>query len=314
MFISEKKGKITNDYEILATLGKGGYGEVKKVIHKLTGDVRAMKVIKKESCDEGYLKTLSNEINILRQLDHPHIIKLYEIYQDSSHIYMVTEFLGGGELFDVLVKKRALSESISAKIIKQVLQAINYCQTKRIVHRDLKPENLMLDSEDSFNIKVIDFGLSRFYNPNKKMCQRLGTPYYIAPEVLKKKYDEKCDIWSIGVILHVLLCGAPPFQGRTDEQIFEAISLGFVSFSSAEWKSISNEAKIFIKKLLVVNPDNRYSARQALEDPWIKIFTGSDNIQIAYPIAVKVLNNLKYFNVKLGIISFCRKIQLCSKQ
>jgi calcium-dependent protein kinase len=121
MFVSEKKGKITNDYEILSVVGKGGYGEVKKVIHKITGDARAMKVIKKESCDESYLKTLSNEINILRSLDHPHIIKLFEIYQDSHHIYMITEFLEGGELFDVLVKKRSFSESIAAKIIKQVL-------------------------------------------------------------------------------------------------------------------------------------------------------------------------------------------------
>ncbi len=118
MFVSEKKGKVSNDYDILAVVGKGGYGEVKKVIHKLTGDVRAMKIIKKESCDEGYLKSLSNEINILRQLDHPNIIKLYEIYQDTNHIYMVTEFLGGGELFDVLVKKRCLSENITAKVIK----------------------------------------------------------------------------------------------------------------------------------------------------------------------------------------------------
>lgn len=121
---------------------------MKKVVHKLTGDVRAMKIIKKESCDEGYLKTLGNEINILRQLDHPHIIKLYEIYQDNNNIYMITEFLEGGEVFDILVKKRALSESVAAKIIKQVLQAINYCHTKKIVHRDLKPENLMLEQED----------------------------------------------------------------------------------------------------------------------------------------------------------------------
>lgn len=118
MFISEKRGKITNDYDILTVLGKGGYGEVKKVIHKITGDVRAMKIIRKESCDESYLKSLGNEINIWRQLDHPNVNKLYEIYQDSNHIYMITEFLGGGELFDVLVKKRCLSESISAKIIK----------------------------------------------------------------------------------------------------------------------------------------------------------------------------------------------------
>jgi calcium-dependent protein kinase len=119
----------------------------------------------------------------------------------------------------------------------------------------------------------------------------------VAPEVLKKKYDEKCDIWSIGIILHILLGGSPPFQGRNDDQIFEHITLGYISFSGQEWKNISNEAKIFIKKLLQVNPDIRYSAKQALEDSWIRIYTGADNIQITYSVALKVHNNLKYFRV-----------------
>ena len=137
---------------------------------------------------------------------------------------MITEFLGGGELFDALVKRRCFNESISAKIIKQVLLAVNYLHMKGIVHRDLKPENLMLFGQEGWDVKVIDFGLSRMMpKGGKKLCQRMGTPYYIAPEVLKKKYDEKCDIWSIGVILHVLLSGVPPFQGRTDDQIFEQI-------------------------------------------------------------------------------------------
>jgi len=153
-----------------------------------------------------------------------------------------------------------------------------------IVHRDLKPENMMLEREDGWEIKVIDFGLSRLFTRDKKMSQRLGTPYYIAPEILKKKYDEKCDIWSIGVILHILLCGSPPFQGRNDDLIFEQIALGYVTFQQPEWKTISNEAKIFIKKLLQVNPVTRYSARQALDDPWIKIFTGADTIEVTQAI------------------------------
>lgn len=124
------------------------------------------------------------------------------------------------------------------------------------------------------------------------MCQRLGTPYYIAPEVLKKKYDQKCDVWSIGVILHILLSGVPPFQGRNDDQIFDQIALGYVSLSAPEWKNVSNEAKIFIKKLLQVNPVNRLSAKQALDDQWIKIFTGGDTIQIGYPVANKIRSNL----------------------
>lgn len=118
MFINEKRGKVSNEYDVLETVGKGGYGEVKKVVHKITGETRAMKIIKKESCDDSYLKSLTNEINILRMLDHPHIIKLYEIYQDSTNIYLIQEYMSGGEVFQVLQKKKCFNESVAAKIIK----------------------------------------------------------------------------------------------------------------------------------------------------------------------------------------------------
>lgn len=211
-----KKGKITKDYTILNTIGKGGFGEVKKVIHKVSQDVRAMKIIKKDQVDEQYLQTLQNEIKILKQLDHPNIVKLYEIYSDQDNIYLITEFLEGGELFDLILKTRHFNENIAARIMKQLFQAINYCHSKNIVHRDLKPENLLLQAADKFDIKVIDFGLSRTFDANKVMCSKLGTPFYIAPEVLKQKYNEKCDIWSCGVILYILLSGTPPFNGKND--------------------------------------------------------------------------------------------------
>lgn len=182
-----------------------------------------------------------------------------------------------------------------------MLLAINYLHLKKkIVHRDLKPENLLLQFDDNYEVKVIDFGLSRVFSKDKRMCKCVGTPFYVAPEVLQKKYDAKCDVWSIGIILHVLLCGSPPFQGRNDEQIFEQILFGYITFNTPEWKniSVSNEAKIFIKKLLQMNPENRVTASQALNDPWIKIFTGADNIQITYQIALKIHNNLQFFRVR----------------
>ena len=134
--------------------------------------------------------------------------------------------------------------------MKQLLSAVAYCHNKQIVHRDLKPENLLLVKPDSFDIKVIDFGLSRTFTPEKNMYSKMGTPFYIAPEVLKKKYNEKCDIWSCGVILYILLSGNPPFNGKNDQAIFDSIALGYVSFQGVEWKNVSNQAKIFIKKLL----------------------------------------------------------------
>ncbi len=156
----------------------------------------------------------------------------------------------------------------------------------------------MLEKENHWDIKVIDFGLSRVFNKDKKMNQRLGTPYYVAPEVLKKKYDEKCDIWSIGIILHILLCGSPPFVGRNDDQIFEQITQGHLTFAAQEWKTVSNEAKIFIKKLLQPNPDTRYTARQALDDQWIRIYTGADIIQITQPICHKLRANVQNLFVR----------------
>lgn len=228
--VTQKKGKITKDYQVLNLLGKGGFGEVKKVIHRLTGDIRAMKIIKRDSVDETYLNNLNNEIKILKILDHPNIVNLYEIYQDNKNIYLITEYLEGGELFDLILKTKHFNENIAAKIMKQVLSAVAYCHNKNIVHRDLKPENLLLCQKDSFEIKVIDFGLSRTFVPDKNMYSKMGTPFYIAPEVLKKKYNEKCDIWSCGVILYILLSGNPPFNGKNDQAIFDSIALGYVSF------------------------------------------------------------------------------------
>ena len=146
-------------------LGKGGFGEVKKVIHKLTNNARAMKIIKRDNVDESFMAALNSEIKILQMLDHPNIVKLYEVYQDPKNIYMITEYLEGGELFDMILKSRNFNENIAAKIMKQVLSAVAYCHSKKIVHRDLKPENLLLASNDSFEIKVIDFGLSRTFSP-----------------------------------------------------------------------------------------------------------------------------------------------------
>ena len=148
--------------------------------------------------------------------------------------------------------------------MKQLLSAVTYCHQKNIVHRDLKPENLLIIKPGEYDIKVIDFGLSRSFEKHKNMYNRAGTPFYIAPEVLKKKYNEKCDVWSCGVILYILLSGNPPFNGKNDEAIFESINIGYCSFAGVEWKNVSNDAKMFIKKLLNVNPDLRISASEAL--------------------------------------------------
>jgi len=149
--------------------------------------------------------------------------------------------------------------------LKQVLSAINYCHTRKIVHRDLKPENLLLDKDcDNPKIKIIDFGTSQMFDSDKKMSQKFGTPYYIAPEVLKKSYNEKCDLWSCGVILYILLCGYPPFNGANDKQIIEAVLKGKFTLDEPEWDDVSDDAKDLVKRLLTLDPDRRITATESL--------------------------------------------------
>lgn len=157
---------------------------------------------------------------------------------------------------------------MAAEIMRQLLSAIVYCHEHRIVHRDLKPENLLLEFKRPFekgnNLKVIDFGTSIEYNPSQKLKARLGTAYYIAPEVLRGDYDQKCDIWSCGVILYILLCGYPPFNGDNDAQIFERIKSGKFSFPSPEWDYVSKAAKSLIRTMLEFDPKVRITAQEAL--------------------------------------------------
>lgn len=175
VFVHEQKGKIKARYRILETIGRGSYGEVKKIQHKTTGALRAMKIIRKEDVTKEYMQSLINEIDILKQLDHPNIVRLYEFYQDKLNFYLITEFIEGGELFDKITKVKCFTELDAAKVMKQLLSAVVYCHNKKIVHRDLKPENLLIDSKNEEALKVIDFGTSQTFDPNIKMNQKYGT-------------------------------------------------------------------------------------------------------------------------------------------
>lgn len=159
----------------METLGKGSFGEVKKIQLKTTGEFRAMKIIMKQEVSKEYIQSLLNEIDILKQLDHPNIVRIYEFYQDKVNFYLVTEYIEGGELFDRITKVKCFTELDAARIMKQLLSAVVYCHNKKIVHRDLKPENLLLEFKNSDNIKVIDFGTSKVFDPNTKMVQKFGT-------------------------------------------------------------------------------------------------------------------------------------------
>jgi len=260
--------KFLEQYDVGEELGRGGFSIVKKGIRKTSGEVFAIKMIEKNQAGEE-LQLLQREIDIMRKLKHKNIISLEEVFDESDHIYLVMELVTGGELFDQIVQRGTYSERDAANVVRQILEAVEYMHNNGIAHRDLKPENLLCSGPNNEVIKVTDFGLSKDFGQAtlKTSC---GTPDYVAPEVLKgTAYDNSVDVWSIGVITYILLCGFPPFYGNNDQQIFEKIMRADYDFPSPDWDGISNEAKEFISAILVLDQNKRPTASECLEAPWI---------------------------------------------
>jgi len=301
-FIQYKKGQIEADYTIGEIMGSGAFATVRKVTHKDTGNTRALKIIKKNPKQDSSRMYL--EVDILKKLIHPNIMQIFEFYEDKKNFYIITEFCEGGELFDKVVEKGSFKEDEAASVVKQLISAINYIHLNNIVHRDLKPENILLDTKKNNIIKIIDWGTARFFDKdkNKKMNKISGTPYYIAPEVLFEKYDEKCDVWSCGVIMYILLCGYPPFNGETDNEILAKIKSGKFSFPEEEWSALSSDCKDLIKCMLEFDPKKRYSAQQCLAHNWL---TQRNNKALDTNLTKRALTNMKKFHAE-------RKLQQAS--
>ena len=190
----------------------------------------------------------------MSKIDHPNVVQFYEYYEDKKKLYIVSELCEGGELFDKITERTRFTESEARKLMMQLLGAIKFCHKHGIVHRDIKPENIVYSSRVTDEIKVIDFGASTEYSQGIKLKERIGTPYYIAPEVIKNDYGKECDIWSCGVLLYILLSGYPPFNGRNNNQIINAVKSGKFDLKRKSFERVSNKAKDLIKKLLTYDP------------------------------------------------------------
>ena len=293
-FISANTRKFTEVYKVGKTLGSGSFGEVRQVTHRVTGQERAVKIFRKDLNKlEDYFH-INSEISILKQLDHPTVIKLFEFFEDEKRVYLVLEKCNGGELLNEIFNSKHLNEHNAAVICKQLFSVIAYLHEKNIAHRDLKPENILLEEQEDFlNIKLIDFGASTNFNHQTKLSEMVGSAFYIAPEVARCSYNELCDEWSCGVILFILLSGNPPFPGSTNEEIIKKVKNLNYNFVGPIWESVSQDAKDLVRKLLVP-AKNRITAKEALAHPWI---LGLGTYPAPNPEFVdNALENLKHFS------------------
>jgi len=371
--IRKQIGDPNINYSILKALGHGSFGHVFKVVHKVTGNIRSIKVIPKNNLKPGFTKDeIIQEINILKSLDHPHIIKMFEFYVDENNYYLVNEFCSEGDLGEKLVKIKFFTENVTKLLMFQIFNAVWYLHSNKVIHGDLKVENIMVDSlledekiinhskherkksfatvikDDSkeidlwlnkektlfneipnnsfnlirksltnnnkiekkkylnlrmdkveiknFELKLIDFGCSKMFTTYKKNFEdTIGTLVYCSPEVLLNNYNEKCDLWSCGIILYLLLTGKFPFYGKTENEIIEKILNQKIEFNEEIFDKISPEAKDLIQKCLIHDKNKRISASEALKHPF---FANIDlnNIYHEKIDLKEVLSSLKYFS------------------
>ena len=276
-------------------LGRGSFGVVYLVKQRYLSRYFAMKVIKKSSAKaKEEEENLMNEVDILRKLDHPNIVKITDFYSLKTEYNIITEYCQEGELFDEIKAQSPFNEAMAAWYLRQILSAVCYCHGMNIIHRDLKPENILIVKRQKNGyhpIKIIDFGTAKVFQKEKAEHLLIGSAYYIAPEVLSRNYTELCDLWSCGVIMYILLTGRPPFNGSSEEEIMKKIKEGNYDLKKYPWGIISEEAKDLLKGLLQVNAKKRFSAKQALEHKWFQIEKTKSSLNV-YNVKNRQLNKL----------------------
>ncbi|KAH8860264.1 Serine/threonine-protein kinase par-1 [Schistosoma japonicum] len=285
-------------YRFIRTIGKGNFAKVKLASHVITGQQVAIKIIDKTQLSPSSRQKLFREVRLMKLLDHPNIVKLFEIIDNDKILYLVMEYASGGEVFDYLVAHGRMKEKEARAKFRQIVSAVQYCHQKHIIHRDLKAENLLLDVD--MNIKLADFGFSNEFSPGTKLDTFCGSPPYAAPELFQgKKYDgPEVDVWSLGVILYTLVSGSLPFDGQTLRELRERVLRGKYRIPFY----MSTDCESLLKKMLVLNPSKRYTLEMVMKDRWMN--TGyEDNVLSPYiepepdytdPVRIEIMVNMGF--------------------
>ncbi|KAI4301980.1 hypothetical protein L6164_035206 [Bauhinia variegata] len=259
---------LKNKYQLFEEIGRGQFGTIFRCFHPISNEFYACKIIDKrllaDSTDRECLENESKYMTLLSP--HPNIVRIFDVFENEDFLSMVIELCEPNTLFDRIVN-RPLPEREAASIAKQLLEAIVHSHRLGVAHRDIKPDNVLFDSRN--NLKLADFGSAEWFGDGRNMSGVVGTPYYVAPEVLMgRDYNEKVDVWSCGVILYIMLAGIPPFYGDSASEIFESVLRANLRFPSRLFRSISPTAKDLLRKMISRDPSRRLSAEQALRHPW----------------------------------------------
>ncbi|MQM05997.1 hypothetical protein Taro_038817 [Colocasia esculenta] len=287
---------IGASYELGKELGRGEFGVTYLCTDRATGEAFACKSISKRKLRTAVdVDDVRREVEIMRHLpNHPNVVSLKDTFEDETAVHLVMELCGGGELFDRIVARGHYTERAAAAVTRTIVEVVQMCHKHGVMHRDLKPENFLFANEkETSPLKAIDFGLSITFKPGQKFTEIVGSPYYMAPEVLKRNYGPEIDVWSAGVILYILLCGVPPFWAESEEGVAQAIIRSVVDFKRDPWPMVSDNAKDLVKRMLEPDPTKRLTAQEVLDHPWMQNAKKAPNI----PLGETVRARLKQFSV-----------------
>ncbi|OAY66327.1 Calcium-dependent protein kinase 30 [Ananas comosus] len=290
------RSRVGDKYVLGRELGRGEFGVTYLCTDRETREALACKSISKRKLRTAVdVEDVRREVAIMSALpDHPNVVRLRAAYEDADAVHLVMELCEGGELFDRIVARGHYTERAAAAVARTVAEVVRMCHENGVVHRDLKPENfLFANKKETSPLKVIDFGLSVFFRPGERFTEIVGSPYYMAPEVLKRNYGPEVDIWSAGVILYILLCGVPPFWAESEQGVAQAILRGFLDFQREPWPQISESAKSLVRQMLEPDPKQRLTAQQVLEHSWLQNAKKAPNV----PLGDIVRARLKQFSV-----------------